>query len=50
MVDWLMFSLQDAIVTEELDPGLFHRFDQQPERKRERLEHFQVLLRSAIGA
>jgi AcrR family transcriptional regulator len=50
MVDWLTFSLQDAIVTEELDPGLFHRFDQQPERQRERIEHFQVLLRSAIGA
>jgi AcrR family transcriptional regulator len=50
MVDWLTFSLQDAIVTEELDPGLFHRFDQQPERQRERIEHFQLLLRSAIGA
>ena len=33
MVDWL-WSLQDALVTEELDPGLFHRWRQQPERQR----------------
>jgi AcrR family transcriptional regulator len=50
MVDWLTFSLQDAIATEELDPGLFHRWDHQPERQRMRLEHFQILLRSAIAA
>ena len=50
MVDWLTSSLQDAIVTEELDPGLFHRWEHQPERQRMRLTHFEILLESAIGA
>jgi TetR/AcrR family transcriptional regulator len=49
MVDWLSNSLQDALVTEELDPGLFHRLANQPERQRMRVEHFTVLLESAIG-
>ena len=46
MVDWLSNSLQDALVTEELDPGLFHRLANQPERQRMRVEHFAVLLES----
>ena len=50
MVDWLTSSLQDAIVTEELDPGLFHRWEHQPERQRMRLAHFEILLESAIGS
>jgi AcrR family transcriptional regulator len=50
MVDWLSNSLQDALVTEELDPGLFHRLANQPERQRMRVEHFTVLLESAVGA
>jgi hypothetical protein len=37
-------------VTEELDPGLFHRWRSQPERQRMRLDHFAVLLESAIGS
>jgi AcrR family transcriptional regulator len=49
MVDWLAGSLQDALVTEELDPGLFHRWRNQPERQRMRVEQFTILLRSAIG-
>jgi AcrR family transcriptional regulator len=49
MVDWLSNSLQDALVAEELDPGLFHRWSHQPERQRTRVEHFETLLRSAIG-
>jgi TetR/AcrR family transcriptional regulator len=49
MVDWLSGSIQDALVTEELDPGLFHRWRNQPERQRMRVEHFGLLLRSAIG-
>ena len=49
MVDWLAGSLQDALVTEELDPGLFHRWRSQPERQRLRVEHFTILLKSAIG-
>lgn len=50
MVDWLSNSLQDALVTEELDPGLFHRLVNQPERQRMRVEDFTVLLESALGA
>jgi AcrR family transcriptional regulator len=49
MVDWLSGSLQDALVTEELDPGLFHRWRHQPDRQRSRVQHFAVLLESAIG-
>jgi AcrR family transcriptional regulator len=50
MVDWLSNSLQDAMVTEELDPGLFHRLANQPERQRMRVEHFRTLLESALAA
>ncbi len=49
MLDWLASSFQDALVSEELDPGLFHRRSNQPERRRVRLQQFLVLLRSAIG-
>jgi len=50
LVDWTSSAIQDALVTEELDPGLFHRWRSQPERQRERLDHFAVLLESALGA
>jgi AcrR family transcriptional regulator len=50
LVDWLSNAIQDAIVSEELDPGLFHRWRHQPDRQRMRLEHFAVLLESAIGS
>jgi AcrR family transcriptional regulator len=50
LVDWTSQAIQDALVTEELDPGLFHRWRNQPERQRMRLDHFAVLLESAIGA
>ncbi|HSL10131.1 MAG TPA: TetR/AcrR family transcriptional regulator [Actinomycetota bacterium] len=48
MLDWLSGSLQDALVTEELDPGLFHRWRHQPDRQRMRIDHFAILLESAI--
>jgi AcrR family transcriptional regulator len=50
LVDWTSAAIQDALVTEELDPGLFHRWRSQPERQRMRLDHFAVLLESAIGS
>jgi AcrR family transcriptional regulator len=50
MLDWLAGSLQDALVTEELDPGLFHRWQQQPERQKARVLQFVEVLRSAIGS
>jgi AcrR family transcriptional regulator len=50
LVDWLSGAIQDALVTEELDPGLFHRWRNQPEVQRMRVDHFAILLESAIGA
>jgi AcrR family transcriptional regulator len=49
MVDWWSGSLQDALVTEELDPGLFHRLRGDPDRRRTRVEQFAELLRSALA-
>jgi TetR/AcrR family transcriptional regulator len=48
MLDWLAERFQDALVTEELDPGLFHRRGVPP-RQQLRIEQFATLLRSAIG-
>jgi AcrR family transcriptional regulator len=50
MLDWLAERFQDALVTEELDPGLFHRHGSQPQRRAVRIEEFVALLRRAIGA
>ena len=49
MIDWLADRLQDALVTAELDPGLFHRHPNQPQRRAIRVEQFVDLLRRAIG-
>jgi len=49
LVDWLMDRCQDAIVTEELDPGLFGYHTQSPEVRDLRVRQFIELLRSAIG-
>jgi AcrR family transcriptional regulator len=50
LVDWLMDRCQDAIVTEELDPGLFGSAAPSPHTREARLQQFVELLRSAIGA
>lgn len=49
MVDWLAERLQDALVTTELDPGLFHRHPNQVERRALMLDEFVDLLRRALG-
>jgi TetR/AcrR family transcriptional regulator len=49
MVDWLMERFQDALVTEELDPGLFQRRGSRIGGRETRIEQFLELLRSAIG-
>jgi len=49
MIDWLAERLQDALVTAELDPGLFHRHANQPQRRATGIEQFVDLLRRAIG-
>lgn len=50
MVDWLMERFQDALVTEELDPGLFHRGGDPAGRRQARIDQFLEVMRSAIGA
>ncbi|MGH9291643.1 MAG: TetR/AcrR family transcriptional regulator [Acidimicrobiales bacterium] len=50
LVDWLMDRCQDAIVTEELDPGLFGANIVSVEERRSRYSQFVELLKSAIGA
>jgi hypothetical protein len=49
MVDWLMDRCQDAIVTEELDPGLFGYHTQSPQARDMRVRQFVELLRGAVG-
>jgi AcrR family transcriptional regulator len=50
IVDWLSERFQDAMVAQELDPGLFHRHKiDREERQRERIEQFAAVLQSAIG-
>jgi TetR/AcrR family transcriptional regulator len=50
LTDWLMDRLQDAIVTEELDPGLFGVNGQPPRLRELRVRQFVELLRGAVGA
>jgi TetR/AcrR family transcriptional regulator len=49
LVDWLMDRGQDAIVTEELDPGLFGAAAPTPALRDLRVRQFVELLRGAIG-
>jgi AcrR family transcriptional regulator len=49
IVDWLAERFQDALVAEELDPGLFHRTRDDPARRQRRIEQFTELVRAAIG-
>ena len=49
MVDWLIERFQDALVTEELDPGLFRRHGSAGPGTPARIDQFIELLRSAIG-
>ncbi len=49
IVDWMVERFQDALVTEELDPGLFRRTGAAAERKEARINQFLEILRRAIG-
>ena len=49
IVDWMVERFQDALVTEELDPGLFRRTAAGPEKKEARINQFLDMLRRAIG-
>src|SRR5258706_22088 len=50
MVDWLMDRCQDAMVTEELDPGPFGDRTHPPDEQDRRVSEFIELLRSAVAA
>jgi hypothetical protein len=46
MLDWLAERFQDALASEELDPGLIHR---RPERRGMRIKEFLEVLRGGIA-
>jgi len=49
MIEWTVERFQDALLTEELDPGLFSRQGNRPEKTAARIAQFLELLRSAIA-
>jgi hypothetical protein len=49
LLEWTVERFQDALLTEELDPGLFHRAGNSEEKTARRMEHFLRLLQGAIG-
>lgn len=50
IIDWTFERFQDALLTEELDPGLFRRHGGPSEKKDARIAQFLDLLKRAIGA
>jgi AcrR family transcriptional regulator len=50
MLDWFLERFQDALGSEELDPGLVHRKPFQPERRETRIREFLELLRTGVAA
>jgi TetR/AcrR family transcriptional regulator len=50
VLDWTIERFQDALLTAELDPGLFRHQGELPEQKEARIRQFLALLQRAIGA
>src|SRR3954470_12627038 len=50
ILDWTIERFQDALLTEQLDPGLFRRQGDPREKKDARIAQFLMILRGAIGA
>jgi len=50
ILEWTMDRFQDALLTEELDPGLFRKQGDPSEKKEARIAQFLDLLKRAIGA
>ena len=50
ILDWTMERFQDALLTEELDPGLFRRHGDPLEKKEARIRQFLDVLARAIGS
>ena len=49
ILDWVVERFQDALLIEELDPGLFRRQGDPAEKKEARIAQFLDVLRRAIG-
>jgi TetR/AcrR family transcriptional regulator len=49
ILDWMMERFQDALLTAELDPGLFRRQGETAEKKEARIQQFLAVLERAIG-
>jgi AcrR family transcriptional regulator len=50
IIDWMVERFQDALLTAELDPGLFRRQGELTEKKEARIHQFLDVLQRAIGA
>jgi len=50
IIDWMVERFQDALLTAELDPGLFRRQGELAEKKEGRIQQFLAMLQRAIGA
>jgi TetR/AcrR family transcriptional regulator len=50
ILDWTMERFQDALLTAELDPGLFRKQGEMPEKKEARIRQFLAVLQRAVGA
>jgi len=50
IIDWIVERFQDALLTAELDPGLFRRQGELAEKKEARIQQFLSVLERAIGA
>jgi TetR/AcrR family transcriptional regulator len=50
IIDWMVERFQDALLTAELDPGLFRRQGELSEKKESRIQQFLAVLERAIGA
>ena len=48
ILDWMMERFQDALLTAELDPGLFRRPGEASEKKEARIQQFLAVLQRAI--
>jgi TetR/AcrR family transcriptional regulator len=49
IIDWMVERFQDALLTAELDPGLFRRHGELAEKKEARIQQFLAILQRAIG-
>jgi AcrR family transcriptional regulator len=49
MLDWVAERFQDALASEELDPGLIHRRPDTPDRRALRIQEFTQVLRTGIA-